>query len=39
MKPHEKETNQRAFEFDISIALPFSAVTEPINGHALECGN
>jgi hypothetical protein len=45
MKPQKKVTNERASEYDISIAVPFSAVTksnpsknEPINGHALECG-
>jgi hypothetical protein len=45
MKTQKKVTNERAHEYDISIAFPFSAVTirkprqnEPINGHALECG-
>jgi hypothetical protein len=27
MKPQKKETNQRASEYDISIAFPFFAVT------------
>jgi hypothetical protein len=43
MKPQKKVTNERASEYDISVAFPFSAVTivnrsknEPINGHALE---
>jgi hypothetical protein len=37
MKPREKVTNERASEYDVSIAIPFSAVTiskpkkEPIN--------
>jgi hypothetical protein len=45
MKPREKVTNERASEYDISVAFPFSSVkicklqqNEPINGHALECG-
>jgi hypothetical protein len=42
MKLQKKRTNERAPEYDISIAFTFSAVTisknEPINGHALECG-
>jgi hypothetical protein len=45
MKPQKKGTNERASEYDISVAFPFSAITvsklkqnEPINGHALECG-
>jgi hypothetical protein len=27
MKPPKKETNERASEYDISVAFPFSAVT------------
>jgi hypothetical protein len=27
MKPREKGTNERAFEYDISVAFPFSSVT------------
>jgi hypothetical protein len=45
MKPQKKGINEQASEYDISIAIPFSAVTiskpsrnETINGHALECG-
>jgi hypothetical protein len=40
MKHQKKVTNERAFEYDISIAFPFSVPSknEPINGHALGCG-
>jgi hypothetical protein len=42
MKPLKKGNNERASEYDISVAFPFSAAVlskkEPINGHALECG-
>jgi hypothetical protein len=45
MKPWRKVTNELASKYDISVAFTFSAVTiskpqqnEPINGHALECG-
>jgi hypothetical protein len=43
MKPQKKVFTERASDYDISIAIPFSVVTiteknEPINGHALESG-
>jgi hypothetical protein len=45
MKPQKKVTNERASEYDISIAILFSAAAKskpkknkPINGHALGCG-
>jgi hypothetical protein len=45
MKPQKKVTNERAPEYDISVAFLVSAVTigkpqqnESINGHILECG-
>jgi hypothetical protein len=45
MKSKKKVTNERASEYKIYVAFPFSAVTlsklqqnEPINGHALESG-
>jgi hypothetical protein len=41
MRPQKKLTNERASEYEISVAFPFSADTiskpsknEPINGHA-----
>jgi hypothetical protein len=48
MKPQKKVTNERATEYNISVAFPFpfflpsqkviNSKHEPINGHVLECG-